>query len=184
MLERLKVLVYRALPRWLRAPAVRWATPNFTVGAIGLVTDDGERLLLARLSYRKGWWPPGGFLAKGESAEVGLAREYAEELGLEVTFDAPHRVFLDPERCWVTFLSVGVLTRGQVPLPRGPEVREARWFPIDALPEFSQDFRECVTEEDLQALRAARPGPSGPAGPSVRGRRARPGSGPGASGTR
>ena len=28
--------------------------------------------------------------------------------------------------------------------------------PFDALPEFSEDFRERVTEEDVAALRAAR----------------------------
>lgn len=157
MLEALKVRAYRALPRRWRVGAVRWGTPNFTVGALGLVTDDGDRVLLVRLSYREGWWPPGGFLSRGESAEQALTREYAEELGLDVRFSPPHRVFLDAERSWVTFVCVGVLAAAQVATPRAPEVLAARWFPIDALPEFSADFRERVTQEDLLALRAARP---------------------------
>jgi ADP-ribose pyrophosphatase YjhB (NUDIX family) len=157
VLEALKVAVYRALPERLRGPAVRWGTPNYTVGASGLVTDGTGRLLLVRLTYRDGWWPPGGFLAKGETAEVGLTRECEEELGLTVRFSAPHRVFHDPDLRWVTFVCVGLASAGLLPMPRGPEVAEARWFALDDLPPRPKDFREGITDADKAAVRTSTP---------------------------
>lgn len=157
MLEALKVAAYRALPERLRGPAVRWGTPNYTVGASGLVTDGADRLLLVRLTYREGWWPPGGFLAKGETAEDGLTRECEEELGVSVRFAPPHRVFHDPHLRWVTFVCVGRVDPDQSPRPRGPEVVEARWFSLDDLPPRPKDFREGITDEDKAAVRTSKP---------------------------
>jgi len=56
------------------------------VGVGGVVIDDGRTLLIRRASQPlKGEWSiPGGLLEVGETLEQGVARELAEETGLEV----------------------------------------------------------------------------------------------------
>jgi ADP-ribose pyrophosphatase YjhB (NUDIX family) len=56
------------------------------VGVGGVVIDDGRTLLIRRASPPlKGEWSiPGGLLEVGETLERGVARELAEETGLEV----------------------------------------------------------------------------------------------------
>ncbi len=154
-LTSLQVTVYRRLPRRLQRRAVRLATPNFTVGAIGLITVDGSQVLLVRPSYRDGWVPPGGFLARREHPVEALEREVEEELGLRLTFAPWHRVAFDARRQGVGFVSVAVVPEGTVATPHGPEILEAGWFPVDALPPMSNDFFEGMPPEDLEALRQA-----------------------------
>jgi 8-oxo-dGTP diphosphatase len=56
------------------------------IGVGGVVVDDGRTLLIRRGSAPlKGEWSiPGGLLEVGETLEQGVARELAEETGLEV----------------------------------------------------------------------------------------------------
>ena len=56
------------------------------VGVGGVVIDNGRTLLIRRGSHPlKGEWSiPGGLLEVGETLEQGVARELAEETGLEV----------------------------------------------------------------------------------------------------
>lgn len=163
VLEAVKVALYKRLPRTLQLRAVRWATPNFTVGAIGLITDDGQRLLLVRPTYRHGWLPPGGFLGRGETPVEALQREIQEEIGVQMTFAEPHRVFFDVRKQGVTFVSVGVLPRGAAPRVQSPELAEVGWHAIDHLPDLPNDFYEGLPQEDLDAVRRAgqRTGSSG-----------------------
>jgi ADP-ribose pyrophosphatase YjhB (NUDIX family) len=153
--EWLQVQGYRLLPRSLRMAAVRWATPNFTAGSLAWLTDDGERVLLARPSYRKGWLPTGGFLRKGETPLQTVTREVREELGVDADIAAHHRVAFDLRRRSVTFVSVGRLPVGAT-LRLSPEVLETRWFRLDALPRFPRDFTEGFLPEDADAIARVR----------------------------
>ena len=154
-LSGLKVGLYKRLPRTWQVKAVRLGTPNFTVGSLGLITFDGAHLLLVRQSYRSGWSPPGGLLERGETAVVAVTREVEEEIGLRVAFDDPHRSTLDVARQSVSFLSVGVVDAAAEFGPRGAEIVEARWFPVDNLPPMPRDYSEGLPVEDLDALRRA-----------------------------
>jgi ADP-ribose pyrophosphatase YjhB (NUDIX family) len=159
--EAVQVALYKWLPRWLRVRAVRQFTPNFTVGSLGLITYDGEHVLLVRPTYRNGWVPPGGFVRRGETPQEGVAREIFEELGVQITFLDHHRVHFDVERRGVTFISVGVVPEDTAFVPGAAELSDARWFPLGELPPMSRDFREGMPDEDLAAVRAA-VRPSGP----------------------
>ncbi len=154
-LEALKIAVYKRLPRPLQNWAVRYGTPNFTVGAIGLITDDGSRLLLVRPTYRNGWLPPGGFLGRKETPVEAIEREIEEELGVRMTFAPPHRVYFDVRRQSVTFISVGVFPSDASPVITGPELAEVAWYSLNELPPPPDDFHEGLHPEDLEAVRRA-----------------------------
>lgn len=153
MLENAKIAIYRRLPAGLQVWAARHATPNFTVGTIGLITRDGSQLLLVRPSYRKGWVPPGGFVAVGETPLEALQREICEELGVRMDFREAHRVAFDVERRGVTFVSVGIAPAAADFAVCTRELVEIGWFPLDDLPPLPHDFFEGVPPEDLEALR-------------------------------
>lgn len=154
MIEAVQLAVYRMLPRRLQVLGARLATPNFTVGTIGLITRDGTDLLLVRPSYRRGWLPPGGFVAKREEPQATLRREIEEELGVAMDFGPPHRVAFDVRRQGVTFVSAGLAPVGSTFSVRTRELRAAQWFPLDDLPPLPNDFFEGLPEEDLEAIRA------------------------------
>jgi ADP-ribose pyrophosphatase YjhB (NUDIX family) len=154
VIEDLQLAVYRVLPRRLQVLGARLATPNFTVGTIGLITRDGTDLLLVRPSYRRGWLPPGGFVAKREEPQATLRREIEEELGVVMGFEPPHRVAFDVRRQGVTFVSVGIAPVGASFSVRTREVKAVQWFPLDGLPPLPNDFFEGLPDEDLAAIRA------------------------------
>jgi ADP-ribose pyrophosphatase YjhB (NUDIX family) len=150
--EGLQVRVYRNLPPWLKKQATRRATPNFTVGALAWLTDDGNRVLLSRSSYRPGWLPTGGFLRRGETPLQTLEREVVEELGVPAEIRPHHRVAFDVGRQGVSFVHVG-LVAPDLDLTLSSEVVRTQWFPVDAMPAFHPDFHERWLPEDLEAVR-------------------------------
>jgi ADP-ribose pyrophosphatase YjhB (NUDIX family) len=154
VIETVQLAIYRLLPRRLQVLGARIATPNFTVGTIGLITRDGTDLLLVRPSYRRGWLPPGGFIGKGEEPQATLRREIEEELGVAMDFEPPHRVAFDVRRQGVTFVSVGLAPAGAEFAVRTRELKAQQWFPLDDLPPMPNDFFEGLPEDDLEAIRA------------------------------
>lgn len=156
VLERAKVAVYKRLPRALQKRAIRYGTPNFTVGTMAMLTDDGTRLLLVRPTYRRGWLPPGGFIGRGETPIETLHRELREELDVTAAIAEPHRVYFDVRRQALTYVCVAVLNAGQTPRLVGPELSDLAWYPLEALPPMPEDFHEGIHDEDVAAVRSAR----------------------------
>src|SRR5690606_33366259 len=77
--------VYFRLPRRLRRWLVRRVTPTYTVGAVVLLRDETDRLLLLRQPPgTRGWSLPAGLLGRGESPIDGAVRELAEETGVRL----------------------------------------------------------------------------------------------------
>ncbi|GAA0963263.1 hypothetical protein GCM10009554_82320 [Kribbella koreensis] len=67
--------------------------PTLRPAARAVVLDPEDRILLLRFEFADGhavWAPPGGGVEAEESLPQALARELAEEIGIEPPADAPH----------------------------------------------------------------------------------------------
>ncbi len=114
---------------------------NPGVGVAGVAIEGGRILMVERgpSSTRAGTWCiPCGYLDYGEEVRHGAAREVQEETGLvvdvgEVIWVASN--FHDPAK-----LTVGIWFECEViggDLLAGDDAADARWFPLDQLPELA-----------------------------------------------
>jgi 8-oxo-dGTP pyrophosphatase MutT (NUDIX family) len=123
----------------LRPVAARvWLlTRGMTLGVRGIVLDDERGVLLIRHGYTAGWHFPGGGVEVGETLQLSLARELAEEANVVVTGTPRlHGVFHQPlfsRRDHVAVFVVREFTWGGAH-PPNREIAECRFFPVDALP--------------------------------------------------
>lgn len=130
-----------------------------TLGVQGVVRDDTGGVLLVRHGYQPGWHFPGGGLERGETAEAALARELYEEVGVE---------FLAPPTLWGIYshfakfpgdhIILFLVPRWQrsVAPDRNLEIREYRFFPLDALPKgISPGARSRLSEIEGQSERSS-----------------------------
>lgn len=129
---------------------------GFTFGVRGVVLDADGAVLLVRHGYVPGWHLPGGGVEPGETAADALAKELREEANLELTGPAAlHGIFLNrhpPGRDHVAVYVVRDFIRHGVRQPDW-EIREARFFGLDALPEGTGRG----TAERLAEVRSGRP---------------------------
>jgi 8-oxo-dGTP diphosphatase len=145
MLQKVLGAVWRHVPRSVRRWSVRLFEQRFTVTAGAIVTDDRERILLLKHTFRagSGWGIPGGFIKKGEQPEEALRRELREEIGLELEQAeiALVRNLKKPKQVEIIFRC---RPRG-MPGRRSLEIKSAEWFALDRLPPgLSQDQRKLI----------------------------------------
>jgi ADP-ribose pyrophosphatase YjhB (NUDIX family) len=118
--------------RWL----ILWlANTKYLVGVTGIVFDDAGRVLLVRHTYRKRfpWGLPGGWVGGRERLEAALARELAEETGLEITVGEVYAVQSDFPRPQVDVVYLCRHHGGDfVP---NPEIAEIKFCAPGDLPE-------------------------------------------------
>lgn len=120
----------RAFHAWFRL------SRPMTLGVRALVRDASGGVLLVRHSYVPGWHLPGGGVERAETAEHALARELAEEGGVEplasrlIGVFSNHRSFRNDH-----VLLFAVDDWREVPPAEGPEILERGFFAPDALPE-------------------------------------------------
>jgi ADP-ribose pyrophosphatase YjhB (NUDIX family) len=111
---------------------------GLTLGVRAAVLDEQGQVLLVRHGYARGWHLPGGGVEPGETMLDALARELAEE-GNVALRGAPalHGVFLNPHASSRDHVAVYVVRAFEWRGPPKPnlEIREAAFFPVDALPE-------------------------------------------------
>lgn len=123
--------------RWLAH--IYWRMKRgLTLGVRGVVLDGRGGVLLVRHGYARGWHLPGGGVEPGETMLEALGRELEEEGNVALT-GAPvlHGMFLNPHASSRDHVAVYVVRAFDWKGPPKPnlEIREAAFFPLDALPE-------------------------------------------------
>ncbi|MER6058894.1 NUDIX hydrolase [Streptomyces albidoflavus] len=127
-------------------------TVRYTADAVVLSADGHLLLIRRRWAPFEGCWAlPGGHVDADETSQAAAVRELAEETGLDVAahefrqlgvYDEPSR---DPRGRYVTVAYTATVSE---PLPPAPndDALEARWFPLDDLPELAFDHHRIITD--------------------------------------
>ncbi|MFA1550897.1 NUDIX domain-containing protein [Actinomadura chokoriensis] len=131
----------------------RFRHQTFLVYAGGIVRDERGRILLLRHrlwpAYRA-WGLPGGYVDAGERIEDAVAREVREETALEVAVAGRPLRLAGGFRHRVEAYYEARVVGGLLELDAA-EILEARWFPLDGLPdEMSPRLRDVILALDLK----------------------------------
>ncbi|WP_329564362.1 NUDIX hydrolase (plasmid) [Streptomyces uncialis] len=117
------------------------ATIRYTADVVAL-TPGGNVLLIerGRPPFEGAWALPGGHLDDAEAPHTAGARELAEETGVHVNVGDLHQIGAwdqpgrDPRGRYITFAYMVTVPDG-TPVTAGDDARNARWWPLNALPE-------------------------------------------------
>lgn len=155
-LYRFALLVFRRLPQRIQRWVVIAVSPRYTLGALVLVRNGAQDLLLVRQTFTRRWSLPGGLLGRHEPPVEAAARELAEETGLRIAPDrltpAQPNALPQAEYHWIDFVYLAALSDAEGELRcDGTEIAEAEWFPLDALPQLSRS-----TQYILRSIGGAR----------------------------
>ena len=125
------------------------------------VNSKREKILLVKRKadpYKDSWAIPGGFLHDEEPLEDGAARELKEETGLDIkqihqirAFGKPNR---DPRGRTISVAFYGVVS-SEEKVEGADDAAEARWCPLDELPDLAFDHSEIVNAA-VEKYRAAK----------------------------
>jgi ADP-ribose pyrophosphatase YjhB (NUDIX family) len=125
----------------IRTRIAHWAflaARPMTLGVRGVTFDTERRVLLVRHGYVAGWHFPGGGVERGETCESALKRELEEEACVRVE-GTPRLIglYFNARVSPRDHVAVYVIDAFTVTGMRAPdhEIQEARFFPLDALPE-------------------------------------------------
>ena len=126
----------------------------------GYDPNDGLSVLLIRRGiepFKDCWALPGGFVRIDEEVEACARRELNEETGLQLSHLSDLKelgcysgVNRDPRERVITIAYYQLVRKSEV--IGGDDAKEARWFPVDNLPEFSFDHKKIV-EDAIERLK-------------------------------
>lgn len=125
--------------------------PALTADIVLLDAERREVLLIRRGNepFRDCWAFPGGFFdMDDESIEATARRELKEETGLDVVcleeLCTASKAGRDPRGRTVSVVFVGVVDRTRLNARGADDAKEARWFPLDSLPQLAFDHGEIL----------------------------------------
>ena len=106
--------------------------------------------------YKDCWAFPGGFMNMDETAEEGALRELKEETHVEDIYIEQLQAFStvdrDPRERILTIAFLAFVRQEDYEVLGGDDAKEAKWFPVDALPELAFDHKE-IMRVALEKLR-------------------------------
>lgn len=118
--------------------------PLILTGAGAFLVNEKNEVLLGKRADNGMWDHPGGAMELGESFEEAARREVLEETGLlcgkmdlltEYSGAKTHYIYPNGDECFVAGLIYICLDYSGEMKAQKEEVKEQRFFPLDALPE-------------------------------------------------
>ncbi|GAQ53866.1 RNA pyrophosphohydrolase [Streptomyces acidiscabies] len=138
--------------------------PRRRIGAVSLVLDQDDRVLLVQPAYKSGKWQlPGGGAQEGEAPADAAARELAEETGL--VREISHALVIDympasseTAEGYNIVVDGGTVTPEEadavaVPDSAARELSALKWVPLDDLDVHVETYQERRIREALTALK-------------------------------
>jgi 8-oxo-dGTP diphosphatase len=132
-------------------PCYEHPRPALTADVVLVAARPRPSVLLIRRGkppYEGRWALPGGFVGMDEDLEPAARRELAEETGIEAgplvqvgAFGRPGR---DPRGRVVSVAWTGAPAADAAAPAAASDAAEARWFPLDELPELAFDHDEII----------------------------------------
>jgi 8-oxo-dGTP diphosphatase len=138
--------IWNGLGAPVRRGLIWLAHSKFIHGVSGIILDERGRILLLKHRFWKGqqWGLPGGLAQHGETLAATLRRELREEAGLEVRPSRLLRVKTTRGRLAEFVL---LAESAGVPEAKPPEIIDARFWELTALPEnMHPGHRELLAE--------------------------------------
>lgn len=139
----------------------RYWHPAVTVDAV-VFGFDGEKLNVLLIErggepYKGAWALPGGFIIQTDkSAQDAVYRELHEETNVDDIFLEELETFSDegrdPRERVITIAYFALVVKDKYIIKGGDDAREAKWFPIDKLPELAFDHNKII-DVALERLR-------------------------------
>lgn len=126
-----------------------------TVDILILASKGGqEHLLLVERKndpFKGSWAFPGGFVEDDENLETAARRELEEETGIQVDeltqFKAVGTPGRDPRGRTVTIIFFGAIETDQMDDAKGgDDAANAKWFPINNLPDLAFDHKQIIED--------------------------------------
>lgn len=124
---------------------------RFTVGAVGVLFDDDDRVLLVEHLFHRDfpWGLPGGWIERGEMPQHGVEREWHEELNLTVEAQYPVMVWRSP--IWKNHIDMAFLMRTAQhskhdAIQLSAELNDHKWYALDQLPRLDPNHRRVIIE--------------------------------------
>ncbi len=122
-----------------------------TRGAVLIVFNQDQQVLLHKREDFRIWTLPGGGIEPGETWQEAAARETLEETGYQVGVESLVGEYWRPQMPGGgsrTYVGMGRVVGG-APLTRGPETLEVRWFAVTDLPKRLSRFARLYLEDAL-----------------------------------
>ena len=124
-----------------------------TVDAIVFVKSKATIFLLlierGREPFKNKWALPGGFIDMDETLEQACIRELEEETGLKVQkleqFRAYDSINRDPRHRTISVVFSALLDEVK-PVKGSDDAAQAKWFPLNELPELAFDHGEILAD--------------------------------------
>lgn len=142
--------IWKRLPFWLQGRIEWLLQPKFMVGAVAVVFDCSERVLLFRHTYRTEypWGFPGGWLKAGEDPTEAVEREVFEESGYQVRARYPLVIGGDRDLRRLDLIFLCELIEGE--FRSSAEVSEAEFVALADLPGRVEPFHVQVARYAME----------------------------------